>query len=82
MGLNIGAELRITLSTSEVAPAVPGVADQAVTASENVGLLDEVQARTKELTGSLEQQMATSKLRSSGSLVARPVSLILFLRQC
>jgi two-component system NtrC family sensor kinase len=65
-GIAIGAilirRMKVRPLTEKQTALLKMFADQAVFAFENVRLFDEVQARTRELSESLEQQTATSEL--------------------
>jgi len=64
VGVIIVARTVVQSFTDKQIELVTTFADQAVIAIENVRLFDEVQARTRELSESLEQQTATSEILS------------------
>jgi GAF domain-containing protein/CheY-like chemotaxis protein len=64
VGVIIVARTVVQPFTDKQIELVSTFADQAVIAIENVRLFDEVQARTRELSESLEQQTATSEILS------------------
>ena len=65
VGVVLLARTEVRPFTSRQIELVTTFADQAVVAINNVGLFEAVQARTKELQQSLEQQTATSKVLSA-----------------
>ena len=64
IGVIVSQRKSVRPFTGKQIELAPTFADQAVIAIENVRLFDEVQARTRELSESLEQQTATSEVLS------------------
>jgi GAF domain-containing protein len=62
IGVIVLARQRVELFAEKQIALVTTFADQAVIAIENVRLFDEVQAKTRDLTESLQQQTATSQV--------------------
>jgi len=62
IGILVVTRSRVQAFTEKQIQLLATFADQAVIAIENVRLFDEVQARTRELSESLEQQTATSEV--------------------
>ena len=68
IGVIVLARRTVRPFTDKQIELVTTFADQAVIAIENVRLFDEVQARTRELSESLEQQTATSEILRSSAI--------------